>query len=314
MDFVVRSIVLSLAALAVTHVVVSLVVAAYWRSRRQVAGTPAQRADALLRLRLVPTIAALAVWLFAAVGLYRFESRAPGELIGLVLWAAAGLGAGLVAIAAIRLVRMQWHTRQLTRVWLRDAVALDLPLVPVPTFRIQTGFPVVAVVGILRPTLVIDAQVLAACSDEELRAILAHEGGHLRRFDNLRRLLFAAVPGPWGVGDLPTAWRTATEEAADDLAAQTEQLTRFHLAAALLRVARLAPAAGSQWPSQLPASALYRGDDIEHRVRRLVAPTDAARHPRAWWPAVVIAMTCVAALGLQRQIHDVMERVVAFLP
>jgi beta-lactamase regulating signal transducer with metallopeptidase domain len=215
-----------------------------------------------------------------------------------------------------RLVRMRWHTQRLLRAWLSSSTPISPRDVTVPAFAITTGFPIVAVIGVLRPRLVIDVQVLRACTDEEVTAILAHERGHLRRWDNLRRAAFAAVPGPWFSSDLREAWRDATEEAADDLAAATGRDTRFHLATALLRVSRLAPprddAAG--WREQLPASALYRGENIEGRVRRLVDTPRAPEDGRRPWVAVIAVGILGVGLIVQRELHDVMEHVVAFLP
>lgn len=45
--------------------------------------------------------------------------------------------------------------------------------------------------GILRPRLLITRPVLDALTDEELRACVAHELGHSRGWDNLKRLATA---------------------------------------------------------------------------------------------------------------------------
>lgn len=315
MDFLLRCVVLSLAAFGVTHLLTSALVAA--RGRRAPQGeSPADRADRLLWCQVLPTAAAVLVLIFAAVGLFRFESRDGGEVIGRVLWLTATLGVFLMLLMMWRLARMRWQTSRLLRTWLADATPIDLHHVTIPAFVINTGFPVVAVIGVLRPRLVIDQQVLRACSDDELAAILAHERGHVRRWDNLRRTLVAAVPGPWFSRDLPDAWRQATEEAADDLAAATAQDARFHLATALLRVSRLAPARDTRtgWHQQLPASALYRGESVEQRVRRLIDAPAATPRVRRHWASVVAVVALGTGFALQRDLHDVMEQLVAFLP
>lgn len=315
MDILLRCVVLSLAAFGVTHLLTSALVALRGRRPRGVE-SPSDRADRLLRSQVLPTATAALVLLFAAVGLFRFESRDEDEVIGRVLWMAAAFGASLILLTMSRLVRMRLQTNRLLRAWLADATPVTLRDVTIPAFAINTGFPVVAVIGVLRPRLVIDQQVLRACSEDELAAILAHERGHIRRRDNLRRTIVAAVPGPWFSRDLPDAWRQATEEAADDLAAATAQDTRFHLATALLRVSRLSPATDSPsgWQHQLPASALYRGESVEQRVRRLVdAPAPQQRRRRHWTTAIA-ALMLGAGFALQRNLHDVMEQVVAFLP
>ena len=325
MTFLLRCLVLALASFGVTALVSSVLVAlAWWRRSpdpRDVA--PALRADALLRLRLVPAVAAVVAGLFAVVGLWRFESRETDEVIGWTLRAGATCGAVYLALFAARVWTMARETRRLLDAWLAGATRITLPDITVPAFRIDTGFPVVAVVGIFRPTLVVDAAVLAACSADELAAILAHEQGHLRRWDNLRRALFAATPdllgGTPAGRDLRRAWREATEEAADDVAAERGEAARVHLAAALLRVARLAPAttsgaAATFHGAQLPASALYRGESVERRVRRLCdGPAPAARPGRHWALAVGTAAVALA-FAFQQHVHDAMEMAVALLP
>jgi len=320
MDFLLRCVVLSLAALGVTHLLTSALVAlriTLGKGVRQ-GESPADRADRLLRSQVLPTAAAILAAVFAAVGLFRFESRDGDEVIGRALWMAATLGASLLLLMGWRLARMRGQTARLLQTWLADATPVDLRVLrdfTIPAFAINTGFPVVAVIGVVRPRLVIDQQVLRACSEDELAAILAHERGHVRRWDNLRRTVVTAVPGPWFSRDLSDAWRQATEEAADDVAAATAQDARFHLATALLRVSRLAPATKerSGWHHQLPASALYRGESVEQRVRRLVdAPASIPRARRPWISAVA-AVALGAALAMQRELHEVMEQVVAFL-
>lgn len=313
MNVLLRCVVLSLAAFGLTHLIVSLAVALRWRWRTP-GGQAAARADALLRLQLLPALSAVLVVGFTAIGLFRFESRDDTEVLGVSFLAAGAYGAVLAGAILWRLARAQWQTSRLVRAWLAGGTPVALPGAPLPAVRIDTGFPMVAIVGILRPRLVIDTCVLAACGPEELAAIVAHEAGHLRRRDNLRRAALAAVPGLWGARDLPQAWRQATEEAADDLAAASDRDARFHLATALLRVSRLTPAAAATWQHRLPASALYRGEDIACRVRRLVDAHPAALTRRAPWATLTAAALLGAGFTLQHQIHDAMEVVVAFLP
>jgi beta-lactamase regulating signal transducer with metallopeptidase domain len=315
MDVLLRCVVLSLAAFGLTHLLASVAVASRVSTRRG-AESPATRADRLLRWQLLPTGVAAGMLVFAAIGLYRFESRDGDELLGGTFWVAGAFGASLLLLMVARLVRMWWQTQHLLHAWLSSATPLSRRDVTIPAFAIQTGFPIVAVIGVLRPRLVIDVQVLRACTDEEVTAIVAHERGHLRRWDNLRRAALSAVPRPWFSSDLREAWRDATEEAADDLAAATGRDTRFHLATALLRVSRLAPPPDdvNGWRAQLPASALYRGENIESRIRRLVdTPLTHDDEGRSWTIAIV---TGVLGIGLvvQRELHDLMEQVVAFLP
>jgi hypothetical protein len=83
-------------------------------------------------------------------------------------------------------------TRRLRRLWEQEGRALPLPGSPAPAYAIRHPFPVVSVVGVLRPRLYVAEQVLERLSPSELRAVVAHEAGHLASLDNLKRL---AAPG-----------------------------------------------------------------------------------------------------------------------
>jgi len=326
--FVIRFLVLAFAAFGVAAITSSLVVAAGWQLRQTFASrerTAAGRADWLWRLRLLPAAVAISAGVFAAIGLWRFEARHTDEQLGWVIRGCATMGVLFMSAFFVRLFQMHRETRRLLSAWLASAQRLELPArtgLSVPAYRIDTQFPVVAVVGIVRPTLVVDAVVLDTCSPEQLTAILAHEQGHLRRWDNLRRALFAATPDllAWTlVGPaLRDAWREATEEAADDVAAETGEDARVHLADALLRVARLGQgsmvAASTTFrATQLPASALYRGESVERRVRRLLAPAESGQEPRRPWGVAAVAAIATVGLIFQRELHDVMERAVQYL-
>lgn len=316
--FEARFLMLALASIGTAALASSVLVALGWYARPTTSGTAAQRADWLWRLRLLPAAVAIATCVFAVIGLWRFEARQSDEQLGWVVGGFAILGAAFVTAFFARLVLMHRETRHLLSAWLADASRIELPQLrdlAVPAYRIKTHFPVVAVVGIFRPTLVVDSSVLDACSPEQLSAILAHENGHLRRWDNLRRALFAAAPDllAWTLAGpvMRDAWRDATEEAADDVAAEAGEEARVHLADALLHVARIAQRSAANASSrfrttQLPASALYRGESVERRVRRLLAPAERGES-RRHWGAVVFAAVMAVAFAFQRQLHDVME-------
>jgi D-alanyl-D-alanine endopeptidase (penicillin-binding protein 7) len=215
-------------------------------------------------------------------------------------------------------MRIARTTRQLTREWLASAEPVALTGIKVPAVVITSSFPVVAVAGLRRPRLVIAKSVLASCTPEELQAILAHEQGHLDRHDNLGRLMLAVAPDvlAWlpASGRLFTAWCRATEEAADDDAARAGANGRLCLASALVKVARLAsgPPAGSL----MPASALYSGDSLDGRIRRLLEPRADAGEPRRHAVGTLVAVASVAiasALALQG-LYGVIETAIRVLP
>jgi beta-lactamase regulating signal transducer with metallopeptidase domain len=186
-----------------------------------------------------------------------------------------------------------------------------------PAYVVTTSFPIVAVVGAFRPKLLIARSVLEQCPADELAAILAHERAHVERRDNLARLLFAVTPDllSW----LPVskritvAWHDAAEESADESTASLGERGRVLLAQALIRVARMVPTGSS--PAIVPASALYRGENIERRVRRLLDPIEpvSIRWTRRQRRAIraTFMTSCVLAL---EAIHHVVEAAVTHLP
>ena len=198
-----------------------------------------------------------------------------------------------------------------------DAGVVTLDGLNIPTYAITSSFPIVALVGFFRPRMLVARSVLAACPEPELRAIIAHELGHLNRRDNLVRAVLALSPDVLAwlplSHRLALAWHDAAEEAADDHAAILGEDGRLYLAEALIRVARLVPPGSSA--VIVPASALYRGENLDQRVRRLLGPPAAAAVPlsAAWRAAVTTAIVASAALALHA-IHELLEAAVTFLP
>lgn len=315
MTFDARFVVVVLAAFACANVVAACAAVWQWR-RRTPPAAPQDRAAFLLRIRLLPLVASL-LWAALAMGsFFMFEPRAD-ERTGVVLLALAASGAALVVSAAFRLIVTLARHRRVVHGWLKSATPITLAGVSIPVRRVESAFPIVAVVGVLRPKLVIARSVLDACTDEELTAILDHECRHIARGDNLRRTLLLALPDPLGwmrVGrDIDLAWHDATEEVADEAPGSDRgDAGRVALASALIRVATMVPA--GQPLAEIPASALYRGEPLERRVRRLLDPI--APRPRAPRHYQWLALAGVIGLSivLLSPIHELLEVAVTFLP
>jgi beta-lactamase regulating signal transducer with metallopeptidase domain len=316
MAFELRLLVVSLAAFAWAGIAGAAV--AGWLWRRPFAASPADRAGRLFCIRLIPIGLAVLSATLAIVSFVLFEPRGLHETTGWILAGLAALGAALIVSTAIRSAGVARASRRTWRAWMETAEPILVDEIDVPAFAVNTPFPVVAVVGFWRPRLVIARSVLSACTPGEVRAILRHERHHLDRRDNLRRAVLALAPDVLGVlpasARLLRAWHEATEEAADDFARRTDEKAGVVLAQALLKVARLAPS--GSLPTVLPASALYRGESLERRVRRLLAPApDGSRsgHRLLWAGAAGAGIVMGCALALE-QIHQVVETAVNLLP
>lgn len=272
------------------------------------------RARGLAYFRLLPASAALAMTaLVLAPGYFRHEQRGELEGVGLLIALCASGGALLLGAAAFASARAVARTTSLRRAWLADARPLAGRPGGMPAFEIDAPFPLVAVIGAFRPRLFISSAVRTACTAPELAAIVEHERGHVAARDNAMRLLMDASPDLFAwtprARAIESAWQDAVEHRADDAAGN-----RLDLASALVRVARLATAAR---PVALPASALYRGEGIEQRVRRLMGAPD----PQGWRGGRLAAAACGAlALALaaaassdrlSELAHGVLERAVS---
>jgi Zn-dependent protease with chaperone function len=310
-----RIVVVSLATFAAVGLLLTALVpfAARWT-----AGEPVVRARRLASLRLLPTIVALAASAVVFAAFIAFEPWRDGEEI-------TGLAPGLAALAVVLLASAAWRGLRLARatrhtidIWMRTAEPVSLPGISAPVFTVHADFPIVAVVGFARPRLIIARSVLETCSPSELEAVLAHEQGHINRRDNLRRLLLSVAPDvlAWLPASerLFAAWRDAAEEAADDDAVRAGADGRVRLASALVKVARLAPASDAS--PLMPASALYRGESLDRRVRRLLEIREAATAPAGsrWRSPFVAAAGAVLSLAMLEEVHAVVEGLLHRLP
>ncbi len=281
---------LVLAALLSLNALASLVAATLWRllakpTRRWPAHT---RARIIFAMRVGPLILALlsvAGLLLPAYLLY--EPYSTKEVVGGKLGLLAFLSALGVTLALWRGLKSWSATRSLLRQWLDGAEPIAIAQVAIPAFIIEHPFPVIAVVGSIRPRLFVARRVLESLTEEEMRAAIAHECGHLATSDNLKRVFLRACRDlltivPCG-RSLDRAWAENAEAAADEYAATQGSAVALNLASALIAIARMIPA-GSR--PTMPVAAFLLGDEadgVKGRVRRLLylAGSDGRRIRRA---------------------------------
>src|SRR5205823_3347662 len=179
------------------------------------------RAAALFSLRILPAAAGVVCAFGVALPIFLwFEPRDTNEPITLTLAVTSALGLAAIVRGAARAIAAWGATRAVIRAWLKRgrAIALDASI---PVVAIDEAFPIVAVVGVARPRLFISERVLNECSDDEVRAMVAHECSHVTARDNLKRFLIRACPDLLQPPDfIEHAWSNAAEEAADAAAAR----------------------------------------------------------------------------------------------
>ena len=135
--------------------------------------------------------------------------------------------------------------------------------------------PLAFTVGLWRPQIVLSERMISSLSDEELRAVLFHELGHVRSRDPLRlavvRFLADALWFLPVARSLARDFVDAVEEGADDWAVGATRQP-IDLATALVKTAR----AGLLSPMPV-ASSLAGNLSVEGRVQRLLGMDEKRR-------------------------------------
>ncbi len=324
---------LVLTALLAINSLASLLLTAIWRlsEKRLTTLSAHTRAETLFALRALPAALALVCAGMLVVPAYvAYEPRVTDEIVSTKLAILALLSATGVVFALWRVYRSWFATRSLLRGWLHISERIDLHGLTIPTFRLEHSFPIIAVVGSVRPRLFIASRVLDVLTKEELAAAIAHEQGHLIARDNLKRLVLRACRDllmlvPLG-RSLDRAWAQAAEAAADEHAARENPDRALNLASALIKIAKMVP---TRERAEIPLGAYLIGAEESHgvktRIRRLL---DIASHPvdqrdNGWLlrsaQAIllitfsVFAVTAACEPRVLLRVHEIIEHTVALL-
>ena len=323
---------LALAIFLAVNVAAASLVSLVWRLTHRTAErwSARLRAQILFTLRLAPSlVGSIAVGLFFLPAYLDYEPRGTSEAVSTKLALFASLSIFGIALASWRAARSMWITRQLRREWLNTSKKISLPGVRVRAFQIPHAFPIVAVVGIFRPRLFIAEQVLRTLTPPELAATVAHEYGHLRARDNLKRGLLRACRDallmPVG-NSVEKSWAAAAESAADEYAAETSADVALNLASALVKIARMVPMGIRP---QMPLAAFLVGEEtrgIKVRVRHLLEIASRGRETNKGGVeiatvlplATIIAVLVVSVIFASHSqvlltVHLFVERIVSLL-
>jgi Zn-dependent protease with chaperone function len=297
--FAARGIAVSLSVFVIVYSVLSLALVCGWRRASVCAQRLSLRraADMLFALRMFPFLTAgLMTAALTVPSFLLLEPRATDEPVGAVSLAlgACGLTLGLVGIMNAAMV-----LRRASRVvneWTRGARPAESASA-VPVLTISSAAPAMTATGILRPRILLSSAAEMQLSGGELQAALNHELAHVRRADNLKKLLMRLVAFP-GMLRLEAAWLETTEMAADDAAVATT-CDALDLAAALIKLARMVPdTAATDLTAAFvhgPASAVYA------RVERLLAWSKehnpaAEKHSRSYGLTLSVATFSAIAM------------------
>jgi len=322
---------LLLAALLTFNSLASLIMTGLWRVAGRFTNdwTAASRARLLFSFRTLPAIIALlAVTLLLVPSYLTFEPRHTAEPVSLKLGLLALLSATGIALSIYRGVATRRATAKLTSDWLQRGRRIEIKGIEIEAWRIEHTFPLIAIIGFLRPRLFIANQVLEILTPEEISAAVAHENGHLAARDNLKRGLLQACRDALLIIPsgrlLDKAWSGASEEAADENAARQGNNVALDLASALVKIARSIPEGARP---TMPAGVFLLGDEetggIKTRVSRLIALAATEYRPASgrdlvarlcvWGPVSLLLITLVIAASnpfLLSKVHTLIEHAV----
>lgn len=305
--FAVRGIAVSFSIFVMLYSALSLAVCWSWRRLLvYVREYPARRsADLLFFLRMIPLGVASAVTLaVVAPSFLLLEPRAVNEPMGgvPVVLGVCGLAVALAGVwnAAAASVRA---SRTVAR-WKSGASVIGSSPIDskdsVSVLRISGAAPPLTAAGILRPSVWLSAAAQFVLNGRELQAALRHEVVHVRRRDNLRKFILRLAAFP-GMGELERTWREASEMAADD-AAVSNASEALDLAAALIKLSRLAPV---EPPAELTTALVHSpAESVNARVERLIAWSERRPTPSPGYSlgytlsaAAVMAVTLAVTYG-----------------
>jgi hypothetical protein len=280
--YALRGIAISFSLFFIVYGALSVAVCLGWRmvwlSIQQ--GSARRCADVLFALRVAPFLVAAGVTLvFAVPSFLLLEPHSAVEPMGLVP-VLLGVGGIAVMLAGAWNAALAWMraSRTVAR-WSSEARVIgSSPLGSkdsVSVLRASAAAPPLTAAGILRPRVWLSGAAEFVLSERELLSALRHEVVHVQRRDNLRKLILRLVAFP-EMAQLESAWREATEMAADD-AAVSSASEALDLAAAVIKLSRLAPL---EPPAELTTALVHSpAESLNARVERLLAWPDRQESP-----------------------------------
>ena len=328
---------LALALLLTVNALAAVATTTAWRfisllAKNQSAAT---RSRLIFILRIFPALAAfLAVVILLIPSYLAFEPIQTEETVSYKLGLLAFFSAAGIALALWRGLATWLATKRLVSDWQTHSEIVRLENLPIPAYRITHQFPVVAVIGVVRPKLFVANQIFEALNAEELTAVIAHETAHVTTRDNLKHWLMricrdVLVIFPYS-RVVDKEWAEAIELAADEQAAGRKSHMALDLAQALIKIARLIPVGIDP---TMPAGAFLidgkveTGDALAWRVRRLTQLAEANLNDAGKgrerfltalsWACFGVLLLVIVGTATNTDVltamHTGIERVVAFL-
>jgi len=263
----------SLAVFVLAYVLASLAIGVGWRLVLRLLRPSSARgtADLLFAIRIFPLGLALATSFGIALPSFLLlEPHATDEAVGTAPLLLAAVFLALAVWGVWGGVRAQRRSSRAMEQWLDGSTRMDSSDA-VPVFRSHQNSPTLTVAGVRAPKVIVSDDAAAALTPSELNTALRHEIAHVRRYDNLKKLIFRAAAFP-GTAGLEAAWADQTELAADDAAVSSID-DALDLASALIKISRL----GFGATADISRALLHSSTALSLRIRRLFAWSSAQR-------------------------------------
>jgi beta-lactamase regulating signal transducer with metallopeptidase domain len=301
--FAIRGVAVSFSIFLLIYAPLSLAVLLSWRSVwgfRQ-SYSASRCADLLFALRTAPFAIAGGITLtFAVPSFLLLEPRAVDEPLGLLPLILGCCGIAVILTGVWKAASALLRASQNIALWSNQATVVDdgdrRSTSSFTVLRVSDPAPPLTAAGILRPSVWLSRTAEFALSERELQSALRHEGAHVRRLDNLRKLILHLMAFP-GMAELESAWREATEMAADDAAVSNVE-EALDLASAVIKLSTL----GSfQTPGGLMTALVHTPiESVNARVGRLIAweQIDTPTSGWSWKYSLAAGLSTVAALSL----------------
>jgi len=275
--FALRGIAVSSSIFFLIYISLSTAVCMAWRKLRAYGerDSATRTANFLLTARLVPfALSSLVTLALAVPSFLLLEPRSAEEGLSAPLVALGVCGLLVLLIGFWKSSAALFQTSRKIARWSQEADRETISHESVCVRRISGDAPPLTAAGIFEPSVWLSRSAEFVLSERELHTALRHEIAHVRRHDNLRKLVLRFVAFP-GMVELEAAWREATEMAADD-AAVSSASEALDLAAAVIKLSRLA---SREMPGALTTALVHSpAESLHARVERLLAWTELRRN------------------------------------
>ncbi len=223
----------------------------------------------------------------------------PPEISPLVVGGAVAMLIWLAAVWSDEFGRLSW-----LRGWSRRLGQLSDFDADIDCWTIATERPLAVTVGLRTPKVYVSGAMRELLSEPQLRAVIAHEKAHARRFDSLVKFLLglcAPFHLPAVRERLAEELDLACEQACDEAAAEAVG-DRLAVAEALLAVERAYASNGAGGLDEVPSSALSFGTNaLDRRVRGML---DDGWSPPNW---LLIGSSAAVALSIVGVSYEVLH-------